>query len=129
MQLKQRRYYYYRLESLLIFQRYDLKYLDDPKGSMGKAESINTIARKGLKEDEPEAYRILDNFKWSVKDMESIMLEIENGKDPEKLPKSGLTITETKLINGLKSKNDLEIVSTISFICCDLSSVEISIEV
>lgn len=44
---------------------------------MGKAESINTIARKGLKEDEPEAYRILDNFKWSVKDMESIMLEIE----------------------------------------------------
>lgn len=32
-----------------IFQRYDLKYLDDPKGSMGKAESINTIARKGLK--------------------------------------------------------------------------------
>lgn len=50
-------------------------------------------------------------------------------KDPEKLLKSGLTITETKLINGLKSKNDLEIVSTISFICCDLSSVEISIEV
>ena len=71
----------------MIFQRYDLKYLDDPKGSMGKAESINTIARKGLKEDEPEAYRILDNFKWSVKDMESIMLEIENGKDPEKATK------------------------------------------
>ena len=48
-----------QVESLLIFQRYDLKYLDDPKGSMGKAESINTIARKGLKEDEPEAYRTL----------------------------------------------------------------------
>lgn len=32
----------------------------------------------------PEAYKILDNFKWDVKDMESIMLEIEDGKDPEK---------------------------------------------
>ncbi|MHD0396306.1 ABC transporter permease/substrate binding protein [Staphylococcus simulans] len=67
-----------------IFQRYDLKYLDDPKGTMGKAESIHTMTRKGFKEDMPEAYKTLDNFKWSVDDMESIMLEIENGKDPEK---------------------------------------------
>ncbi|MEB6285612.1 glycine/betaine ABC transporter [Staphylococcus haemolyticus] len=80
-----------------IFQRYDLKYLDDPKGSMGKAESINTIARKGLKEDEPEAYRILDNFKWSVKDMESIMLEIENGKDPEKATKEWIDNNRDKV--------------------------------
>lgn len=67
-----------------IFQRYDLKYLDDPKGTMGRAESIHTMTRKGLKKDMPEAYKILDNFKWDVKDMESIMLEIEDGKDPEK---------------------------------------------
>ena len=66
-----------------IFQRYDLKYLDDPKGTMGQAESIDTIARLGLKEDMPEAYHILDNFKWDASDMESIMLDIEDGKDPE----------------------------------------------
>ncbi|MEL0537231.1 ABC transporter permease/substrate binding protein [Staphylococcus debuckii] len=67
-----------------IFQRYDLKYLKDPKGTMGRAESIDTMARKGLKKDMPEAYRTLDNFKWSVDDMESIMLEIEKGKEPKK---------------------------------------------
>ncbi|WP_440897103.1 ABC transporter permease/substrate binding protein [Amphibacillus sp. Q70] len=66
-----------------IFQRYDLKYLDDPEGTMGDAESINKMARKGLKDDMPEAYEILDNFEWDIDDMESIMLEIEDGKDPE----------------------------------------------
>ncbi|MBO1206076.1 ABC transporter permease/substrate binding protein [Staphylococcus nepalensis] len=66
-----------------IFQRYDLKYLDDPKGTMGQSENINTMARKGLKKDMPEAYKILKQFKWGVDDMESIMLEIEDGQDPE----------------------------------------------
>ncbi|GMA70921.1 hypothetical protein GCM10025879_21690 [Leuconostoc litchii] len=31
----------------------------------------------------PGAYRILDNFKWDVDDMEGIMLDIEDGADPE----------------------------------------------
>jgi len=66
-----------------IFQRYDLKYLDDPEGTMGDAESIHTMARLGLKDDMPEAYQILDNFEWDVEDMEGIMLDIEDGKDPE----------------------------------------------
>ncbi|KFN92639.1 ABC transporter permease/substrate binding protein [Tetragenococcus muriaticus] len=66
-----------------IFQRYDLKYLDDPEGTMGDAESIHTMARLGLKDDMPEAYQILDNFEWDVDDMEGIMLDIEDGADPE----------------------------------------------
>ncbi|MGC7786272.1 ABC transporter permease/substrate binding protein [Staphylococcus epidermidis] len=87
-----------------IFQRYDLKYLDDPKGTMGKAESINTIARKGLKEDMPEAYRILDNFKWSVNDMESIMLKIENGEDPKKATKEWIDNNRDKVDKWTKEK-------------------------
>ncbi|MFD1068014.1 ABC transporter permease/substrate binding protein [Oceanobacillus locisalsi] len=66
-----------------IFQRYDLKYLEDPEGTMGDAESINKMARKGLEDDMPEAYEILSNFEWDIDDMEAIMLEIEDGKDPE----------------------------------------------
>lgn len=87
-----------------IFQRYDLKYLDDPKDTMGKAESINTIARKGLKEDMPEAYRILDNFKWSVNDMESIMLKIENGEDPKKATKEWIDNNRDKVDKWTKKK-------------------------
>ncbi|MEG2773527.1 MAG: glycine betaine ABC transporter substrate-binding protein, partial [Lactococcus sp.] len=66
-----------------MFNKYDLKYLEDPKNSMGKAEDINTIVRKGLKEDNPEAYKVLDKFNWSQKDMESVMLDVQNGKTPE----------------------------------------------
>ncbi|EMF0508263.1 ABC transporter permease/substrate binding protein [Enterococcus hirae] len=66
-----------------MFAKYDLKYLEDPKKSMGSAEEIHTIVRKGLKEDQPEAYKVLDNFHWSEKDMEKVMLEINNGKDPQ----------------------------------------------
>lgn len=80
-----------------IFQRYDLKYLKDPKGTMGKSENINTMARKGLKKDMPEAYEILDNFKWSVDDMESIMLEIENGKDPKDATKEWIDNNRDKV--------------------------------
>jgi len=47
-----------------MFGRWDLKYLEDPKGTLGGAETINTIVRKGLKEDMPEVYAFLDNFHW-----------------------------------------------------------------
>lgn len=55
------------------FSAYDLKYLEDPKGTLGGAEDINTIARKGLEEDMPEAYTILDRFYWEPEDMEAVM--------------------------------------------------------
>ncbi|WP_086312406.1 glycine betaine/L-proline ABC transporter glycine betaine/L-proline-binding/permease [Enterococcus sp. 7F3_DIV0205] len=65
-----------------MFAKYDLKYLEDPKGTMGKEESIHTMARKGLEKENPEAYNILKNFHWTKEDMESVMLEINNGTDP-----------------------------------------------
>ena len=66
-----------------MFQTYDLKYLEDPEGSFGEAETIDTFAREGLAEDMPEAYQILDNFQWSTEDMEAVMLDIQEGTDPE----------------------------------------------
>ncbi len=66
-----------------MFAKYDLKYLEDPKNAMGDAEEIHTVVRKGLKEDQPEAYKVLDKFHWTEKDMEKVMLEINNGKDPQ----------------------------------------------
>jgi len=66
-----------------IFSRFDVKFLEDPEGGMGGAESIVTLARQGLEADMPEAYQILDNFEWEVEDIESVMLEVEEGVDPE----------------------------------------------
>lgn len=66
-----------------MFNKYDLKYLEDSKGTMGTEENINTVVRKDLKKDNPEAYKVLDQFNWTQKDMEAVMLDIQNGKSPE----------------------------------------------
>lgn len=60
------------------FISYDLKYLEDPKGTFGETESIHTIAREGLEEDMPEAYEILDRFHWETEDMEQVMYDAQD---------------------------------------------------
>src|SRR5690606_40676965 len=54
-----------------MFAKYpDMKYLDDPKGIYGGEEGINSLARLGLEEAKPEAYKLIDQFEWDVEDME-----------------------------------------------------------
>lgn len=65
------------------FQEFDLKYLDDPEGSFGDAETIDTFVREGLEEDQPEAYHVLENFFWDTDGMEEVMLAIQEGAEPE----------------------------------------------
>lgn len=60
-----------------MFAQYDLKYLEDPKGVYGGVEIIKTITRKGLKEEMPEAYTVLDRFHWEASDMEQVMLDAQ----------------------------------------------------
>lgn len=65
-----------------MFAKYDLKYLEDPKGIYGGDEQIHTIARKGLKEEEPEAYKTLDQFEWAADDMAQVMVAVHDGQEP-----------------------------------------------
>lgn len=66
---------------------YDLKYLEDPKGVFGEPDDIKTLARKGLEEDSPVAYQILQQFEWEKDDLEAVMVEISNGMKPEEAAK------------------------------------------
>ena len=66
------------------FSKFDLKYLDDPKGIFGGEENIHTITRNGLADDHPAAYKFLDQFHWTADDMASVMVKITDGEDPEK---------------------------------------------
>ena len=66
-----------------MFMDYDLKMLEDPQGVFGGVETINTYAREGFKEENPDAYQILDNFNWEVEDMTAVMEELANGTEPE----------------------------------------------
>lgn len=65
------------------FQQYDLKFLEEPLGIIGADENIETFARKGLKEDHPVAYSVLENFYWELDDIEQVMLDIHEGTSPE----------------------------------------------
>lgn len=65
-----------------MFAKYDLKYLDDPQKVYGEAEEIHTLARKGLKEDQPTAYEFLDRFEWTSDEMGEMMTAIQDGQDP-----------------------------------------------
>lgn len=64
------------------FAKFDLKYLDDPEGLYGGAETINTIARAGLKEDDPALHAVLDNFFWGPADIGAIMPDVSDGMEP-----------------------------------------------
>ena len=65
------------------FNEYDLKFLEDPKGTEGDEENIHTMVRKGLKEDSPSAYQFLDNFYWEIDDMNEVMGKFGQDDDVE----------------------------------------------
>ncbi|AIF42705.1 glycine betaine ABC transporter substrate-binding protein [Virgibacillus sp. SK37] len=85
------------------FQKYDLKYLEDPKGVYGEAEEIKTMVRKDLKEDMPQAYKILDAFHWEQADIESVMLDIQNGTDPEEAAANWIKDNQDKVDEWVKA--------------------------
>jgi len=58
-----------------MFSKYPLRYLDDPKQSLGGAESIHALARKGFEQDFPKAAAFLRNFKIPLADLESVMFK------------------------------------------------------
>ncbi|ANY74588.1 MULTISPECIES: glycine betaine ABC transporter substrate-binding protein [Paenibacillus] len=80
-----------------MFSKYDLKYLEDPKKVYGEAEEIHTVVRKGLKEDQPEAYQFLSNFKWTSDDMGQIMTAIQEGQNPEAAAKEWMEANSEKV--------------------------------
>lgn len=65
------------------FARYDLKILEDPKGTMGQAESISVIATKGWAAANPELATFFGNFKMSDDLLGTLMVAIESNPGQE----------------------------------------------
>ncbi len=66
-----------------MFSAYKLRYLTDPKGALGGEETVNTVARKGLKADMPDVYAVLSRFRLSLDDEQAVMLQNQAaGIDP-----------------------------------------------
>lgn len=85
-----------------MFAKMDLKYLEDPKNVYGGDEQIHTIARKNLKEDQPEAYAFLDQFHWTPDDMAEVMIHIQEGETPEAAAKAWVEKNQDKVNTWLK---------------------------
>jgi len=66
-----------------MFEQMDLKMLEDPDDQFGATEYIQTFSRQGLGEDMPIATAILEDFYWSQSEFDSVMLDIQEGADPE----------------------------------------------
>lgn len=64
-----------------IFGKYDLKYLEDPKNGFGEPEQIVTLTRQGFAQYSPGANQILDKFHWTAEDMQSVLMDINEGRD------------------------------------------------
>ena len=85
------------------FARFDLKYLEYPKGIYGGEEYIATLARKGMKEDKPDAYGILERFCWTAADMESVILDVENGMSDDEAAKKWVDAHPEKVAEWIGS--------------------------
>jgi methyl-accepting chemotaxis protein/ABC-type proline/glycine betaine transport system substrate-binding protein len=79
-----------------MFEKWTLKFLDDPKSCFGGEKFIKTIVRLGLKKDHPRLYRALQKFRWSVEDATSFMSQMNRGQSPDAAAK--------KMLEGISAK-------------------------
>jgi ABC-type proline/glycine betaine transport systems, periplasmic components len=80
-----------------MFAEMDLKYLEDPKNVYGGDEQIHTLVRLGLKDDQPDAYKFLDQFEWTPADMEEVMVDIFSGTSEEEAARKWVEANEDKV--------------------------------
>lgn len=66
------------------YSTYDLKKLEDPRGSWGKGDGVHTLARKGFAEENPEVGAWLRDFKMTEKQLTGLEAKIQQaGKGNE----------------------------------------------
>lgn len=67
-----------------MFAKWKLRFLEDPKGVYGAAETVNSIGSKELATKAPEVVTFLKKFSWQSKDeIGEVMLAIQEGAKPE----------------------------------------------
>jgi glycine betaine/proline transport system substrate-binding protein len=55
------------------FGRFDLRYIDDPKGVLGSIERADILAREGFYREFPEVYEMLDRISIPLSDVQAGM--------------------------------------------------------
>ena len=72
-----------------MFAKWKLKFLEDPKGVYGAAETVDSIGSKELATKAPEVVEFLKKFQWASKDeIGEVMLAIQDGAKPDAAAKA-----------------------------------------
>jgi glycine betaine/proline transport system substrate-binding protein len=79
------------------FNSFDLKYLEDPNGIYGEADHVETLARMGLSEDDPELYEIISRFQWTHDDIQSVMSDLADGVPEEEAAQNWVDANQDKV--------------------------------
>lgn len=84
------------------FAKYDLKYLEDPKGSYGEAEEIHTLANKGFTQSQPEVATMLKKFKMDDAQIGTLEGYINDGMKPEDAAKKWISENQAIVDSWIK---------------------------
>ena len=60
------------------------------------------LLRKGLEQDAPGAYKILDQFFWEPSDMEDVMVDVTDGMDPAEAAEKWIEANPDKVAQWTK---------------------------
>ncbi|WP_339226994.1 glycine betaine ABC transporter substrate-binding protein [Oceanobacillus sp. FSL K6-2867] len=93
-----------------LFAKYpDLKVLEDPKNIYGEPGDIVTLVRLGLEEDNPEAFKIMEQVYWSLEDREEVILEAEeSGVSIEEVTKQWVADNPDKVAEWTEGVDDVD---------------------
>jgi glycine betaine/proline transport system substrate-binding protein len=70
-----------------MFGKYELRYIADPKKSLGDAEHVDILARKGMKEENPKVADFLSRMKLPIADLEAAMFNAQETSYDEAVAK------------------------------------------
>lgn len=70
-----------------MFGKYELRYIDDPKGSLGDAEHVDILARKGFADDQAEVAAFLTRMKLPIDELEAAMFQAQETSYEEAVDK------------------------------------------
>jgi len=60
-----------------MWERFDLRYLEDPKGVLGATEHVDAIASQGLAEAEPDVHAMLERMHYSLDQINTMLVDAE----------------------------------------------------
>ncbi|WP_399360298.1 glycine betaine ABC transporter substrate-binding protein [Thiohalobacter thiocyanaticus] len=66
-----------------MFGKYDLRYLDDPKGVLGSFERVHAVARKGFYQDDIEAAGFFSRMQLPIDDLQAAMYDAQESSYEE----------------------------------------------